>query len=142
MMRSCSTRVHLVTLLEEMPVQETLDGIAELKKASLPVGAVIANLVRPALLSDPTQKALLSGKLEQAAVSRALESIGLDGEAAPDLITEGLGHIERQTLQAEQRKELGDRDVVELPALAEAIDQGALFELARILHTDLLKEGS
>jgi anion-transporting ArsA/GET3 family ATPase len=142
MMRSRSTRVHLVTLLEEMPVQETLDGIAELKKASLPVGAVIANLVRPALLSDPTQKALLSGKLEQAAVSRALESIGLDGEAAPDLITEGLGHIERQTLQAEQRKELGDRDVVELPALAEAIDQGALFELARILHTDLLKEGS
>ena len=31
MMRSSDTRVHLVTVLEEMPVQETIDGIAELK---------------------------------------------------------------------------------------------------------------
>jgi len=142
MMRSRNTRVHVVTLLEEMPVQETLDGIAELKKASLPVGAVIANLVRPALLSDDTQKALASGTLDSTAVAQALDGIGLDGEAAPSLITEGLGHVERQTLQADQREALGDRDVVELPALAEAIDQGALFELARILRANLLKEGS
>ena len=142
MMRSRSTHVHLVTLLEEMPVQETLDGIAELKKASLPVGAVIANLVRPGLLSDDTQKALASGTLEAATVAQALDGIGLDGEAAPTLITEGLGHIERQSLQAEQREALGDREVVELPALADAIDQGALFELAGILRTTMLKEGS
>ena len=38
--------MQLVTLLEEMPVQETLDGIAELKKASLPLGAVIVFIVR------------------------------------------------------------------------------------------------
>ena len=142
MMRSRSTRVHVVTLLEEMPVQETLDGIAELKKASLPVGAVIANMVRPALLSDDTQKALASGMLEPADVADELDSIGLDGDAAPSLVTEGLGHIERQRLQADQREALGDREVVELPALAEAIDQGALFELARLLRTSLLKEGS
>jgi hypothetical protein len=142
MMRSRSTHVHLVTLLEEMPVQETLDGIAELKKASLPVGAVIANMVRPALLSDGTQKALASGTLEASAVAQALDGIGLDGGAAPILITEGLGHIERQTLQAGQREALGDRNVVELPSLAEVIDQGAMFELAGILRTNLLKEGS
>ncbi len=140
MMRSRSTQVHLVTLLEEMPVQETLDGIAELKKASLPLGAVIANMVRPALLSDDTQKALMSDALAPAAVAEALDSIGLDGEAAPILITEGLGHIERQRLQADQREALGDRNVVELPALPEAIDQGALFELATILRAKLLKE--
>ncbi len=140
MMRSRSTQVHLVTLLEEMPVQETLDGIAELKKASLPLGAVIANMVRPALLSDDTQKALMSEALAPAAVAEALDSIGLDGEAAPILITEGLGHIERQRLQADQREALGDRNVVELPALPEAIDQGALFELATILRAKLLKE--
>jgi len=125
-----------------MPVQETLDGIAELQKASLPVGAVVANLVRPALLSDDTQKALLAGTLEPAAVARVLDVIGLDGDAAPTLITEGLGHIERQTLQAEQREALGDREVIELPALAEVIDQGALFELAGILRTTLLKVGA
>jgi anion-transporting ArsA/GET3 family ATPase len=142
MMRSRNTHVHLVTLLEEMPVQETLDGIADLKKASLPVGTVIANMVRPVLLSDDTQKALESGTLAPDAISDALDGIGLDGEAAPTLVTEGLGHIERQALQADQREALGDRDVVELPALAEVIDQGALFELARILRADLLKERS
>ena len=142
MMRSRNTHVHLVTLLEEMPVQETLDGIADLKKASLPVGTVVANMVRPVLLSDDTQKGLESGTLTPDAISDALDVIGLDGEAAPTLVTEGLGHIERQALQADQREALGGRDIVELPALAEAIDQGALFELARILRTDLLKERS
>jgi anion-transporting ArsA/GET3 family ATPase len=142
MMRSRTTRVHLVTLLEEMPVQETLDGMAELQKASLPVGAVIANMVRPALLSDDTQKALTSGTLTPDAVAGALDGIGLDGQAAPTLVAEGLGHIERQNLQADQRAALGDREVVEIPALPEAIDQGALFELARIVRTLLLKDAS
>ncbi len=142
MMRSRSTKVHLVTLLEEMPVQETLDGIAELEHASLPVGAVIANQVRPALLTGSTQQALEAGTLKPTAVAKTLDGIGLDGEAAPVLIDEGLGHIERQALQDDQREMLGDRNVVEVPALAEAIDQGALFELARILRDGLLKEGS
>ena len=36
--RSPRTAVHLVTVLEEMPVQETADGIAELRRRGLPVG--------------------------------------------------------------------------------------------------------
>ena len=58
MMRSKSTHVHLVTVLEEMPVQETLDGIAELRATNLPVGHVIVNLVQSALLGDDTREAL------------------------------------------------------------------------------------
>ena len=138
MMRARSTKVHLVTLLEEMPVQETLDGIAELKRASLPVGAVVANLVRPSLLSAATQQALEKGSLKTEAVSRTLDVIGLDGSAAPALLEEGRGHLERQRLQDSQREALGDRHVIELPALPDAIDQGALFELARVLRTELL----
>jgi anion-transporting ArsA/GET3 family ATPase len=138
MMRARSTKVHLVTLLEEMPVQETLDGIAELTKASLPVGAVVANLVRPSLLSATTQASLESGSLKPAAVTKALDGIGLDGGAAQTLIDEGYGHLERQRLQDSQREALGDRQVIELPALTDAIDQGGLFELARILRTELL----
>ena len=45
--RSAETAVHLVTVLEEMPVQETADGIAELRGVGLPVGGVVVNLVRP-----------------------------------------------------------------------------------------------
>ncbi len=50
LLRSPRTSVHLVTLLEEMPVQETADAVAELRSLDLPVGAVIVNQTRhPAL---------------------------------------------------------------------------------------------
>ena len=47
-LRSPQTAVHLVTLLEEMPVQETADAIAELTAAELPVGSVIVNMAHRA----------------------------------------------------------------------------------------------
>ncbi len=40
--RSPETAVHFVTVLEEMPVQETLDGIAELRDLSEPAGSQAA----------------------------------------------------------------------------------------------------
>src|SRR3712207_2344953 len=43
-LRSPQTAVHLVTLLEDMPVQETADAIAELTGAGLPVGSVFVNM--------------------------------------------------------------------------------------------------
>lgn len=138
MMRSRATQVHLVTLLEEMPVQETIDGIAELHRASLPVGTVIANLVQPKLISEATATALTSGSLTAAAVGTELTMLGLDPAAARTLISGGKDHLARQDLQAAQRKELTADRVVELPALDYAIDQGALFELADILRTELL----
>ncbi len=48
--RSPRTAVHLVTVLEEMPVQETADGIAALREARLPVGgasSTTASYLRP-----------------------------------------------------------------------------------------------
>ena len=50
--RSKRTAVHLVTVLEEMPVQETADGIEELRAEGLPVGGVVVNMVRPHDLND------------------------------------------------------------------------------------------
>src|SRR4029077_15565032 len=47
--RSGQTAVHFVTLLEEMPVQETLDGIAELKevgKGGIQPGGIFVNMMR------------------------------------------------------------------------------------------------
>src|SRR4029453_6697593 len=49
-LKSPSTAVHLVTLLEEMPVQEAADGRAELTANGLHVGAVFVNMVRDPLL--------------------------------------------------------------------------------------------
>src|SRR3954469_25700345 len=42
-LRSPVTAVHVVTLLEEMPVQETADAVAELPRLDLPVGTIIVN---------------------------------------------------------------------------------------------------
>ena len=140
MMRSQTTQVHLVTVLEEMPVQETIDGIAELRATNLPVGHVIVNLVQAALLSDDTRDALSSGSLGTKQVAAALTSVALDADAAPALLDQGRAHLERLTLQDSQRDVLDttDRRIVELPTLSDAIDQGALFELAGLLRADML----
>ncbi len=48
--RSPDTAVHFVTVLEEMPVQETLDGIAEMNGmagGAIQVGGIMINMTRP-----------------------------------------------------------------------------------------------
>ncbi len=141
MMRSSTTQVHLVTVLEEMPVQETLDGIAELHATQLPVGNVVVNLVQPKLIGDDARDALTSGSLGAKQVGSALSKAGLVPDAAPALLEQGHAHLERQALQDAQRTvlEKADRPVVELPTLSEAIDQGALFELAGLLRDGLVE---
>lgn len=135
MMRSDQTRVHLVTVLEEMPVQETIDGIAELTSDRLPVGHVILNLVRPSVLSAATQESLAAGSLKPARIAGRLATVGLDESAAPALIAGGAAHLERQHLQDGQREILDDcgQPLIELPLLGDGIDLGALFELAERL---------
>ncbi|MFI5429238.1 ArsA-related P-loop ATPase [Aeromicrobium sp. UC242_57] len=136
MMRAKTTRVHLVTVLEEMPVQETIDGIAELTSERLPVGHVILNLVRPSLVSPATAEALSSGSLTASKVAKSLSKTRLDDDAAPALVEGGLAHLERQRLQDGQREILDDcgRPLVEPPLLSDAIDLGGLFELAEQLE--------
>lgn len=141
MMRAPSTQVHLVSVLEEMPVQETLDGIAELRAANLPVGRIVLNLVRPALLSPETADALTSGTLDTDAVGAALGRASLPAAAAGALLDEGRGHLERQHLQDTQRGIVQAQDTpsVELPALPDGVDLGAVFELAQRLRDDLVE---
>jgi len=140
MMRSSTTQVHLVTVLEEMPVQETLDGIAELEATNLPVGHVVVNLVQPGLIGADTREAMASGSLDAKKVGKALSKVGLPAGAAPALLAQGEAHLERQALQDAQRTvlEQSNRPVVELPTLSDAIDQGALFELAGVLRERLV----
>ena len=100
MMRSKTTQVHLVTVLEEMPVQETLDGIAELRATNLPVGHVVVNLVQSALLGDDTREALTSGALGTQQVAVRPDVRGARRRAPhPRSSTQGRSHLERQDLQ-------------------------------------------
>ncbi|MEG3628515.1 ArsA family ATPase [Streptomyces poriticola] len=144
-LKSRETAVHLVTLLEEMPVQETVDGIAELRSARLPVGRVVVNMVRPEVL-DAGELELVRG-LPRSSVARSLSAAGLGGarrgghaeRLVDPLLRQAEEYAERHALEQEQRAALGELGLPlhELPLLAEGMDLAGLYELA----TDLRKQG-
>ncbi|WP_406726271.1 ArsA-related P-loop ATPase [Streptomyces sp. GD-15H] len=141
-LKSPETAVHLVTLLEEMPVQETVDGIAELRGARLPVGRIIVNMVRPEVLDAADLE--LVGTVERSSVAWALSSAGLGGarrgghaeRLVDPLLTQAEEYAERYALEAEQRAALAEVDLPlhELPLLAEGMDLAGLYELAEELR--------
>ncbi len=141
-LKSPETAVHLVTLLEEMPVQETADGIAELRAARLPVGRVIVNMVRPQVLDAADLE--LVGSVPRSAVARSLSSTGLGGarrgghaeRLVEPLLAQAEEYAERYALETEQRAVLAELDVPlhELPLLAEGMDLAGLYALARTLR--------
>ncbi len=140
LLRSPETAVHLVTLLEEMPVQETIDGVAELAAVGLPVGGVIVNGVREELLPVKALTAADDGRLDAVQVREGLAAAGLvrNGDSARSqsmaagLIQQGAEHARRVALQRRERASLGalDRPVYELGYLASGVDLGGLYELA------------
>ncbi|MBK7623935.1 MAG: ATPase [Kineosporiaceae bacterium] len=153
LLRSSLTAVHLVTVLEEMPVQETHDAVAELARIGLPVGSIVVNMMREPLLPEAELVAAGKGRLPVTRVMAGLETAGLGRRAARPgesaaartarvrataeaLIAEGIEHAQRVQLEREQRVVLEGlhRPLVELPALAEGIDLGALYDLAERLR--------
>lgn len=134
LMRSPQTVVHLVTLLEEMPVQETADGIAELREAQIPIGGIVVNMVRR------TEGAPI-GKPTKAEIAAGLSAAGV--EPAPDLVRglqlEARDRAARVALEDAQRERIAklDRPTYDLPRLSNGLDRGALFQLA----DELTKQG-
>ena len=51
LLHSDRTAIHLVTLLEALPIQETVEAIDELAELGLPIGSVIVNRNIPAYLA-------------------------------------------------------------------------------------------
>jgi len=143
-MRSPRTAVHLVTLLEEMPVQETLDGIVELEAAGLPVGAVVVNQDRPPALAPAQLEAALSGTLDRAGLARAVRAADVVtarndpsvDQVVDALLLEARDHAERVEVAEQERARLaaGHVPVVSLPHIPTGVDLGALYELAHDLR--------
>ncbi|MDQ6524785.1 ArsA-related P-loop ATPase [Nocardioides sp. LHD-245] len=136
--RSPRTAVHLVTVLEEMPVQETADGIAELRAARLPVGGVVVNQIRPRDLDAADLAAARAGTLDRGRIESDLADGGI--AVGPDLVdgllVEAADHAERRALEDSQRAIVAGLDVpsYELPRMAGGIDLGGLYELAGLLR--------
>ncbi len=101
------THVQLVTLLEDLPVQETLESIAALRELGVAVGPVLVNRVLPDRFSDPARKAL-EDDLEPGDLRAVLQEAGIavDDAAAAALLALGTDELARADLQARMRREL------------------------------------
>jgi anion-transporting ArsA/GET3 family ATPase len=125
-LRSPMTAVHVVTLLEEMPVQESADAIAELAGLGISPGKLIINETRPPLLTE--------AKVTQADLRRGLAAAGLpvDRGTVSGLHTEAKAYLTRQEIEESLRTELTalGRPVVELPLLPAGVDRAGLDALA------------
>jgi anion-transporting ArsA/GET3 family ATPase len=122
------TRVHLVTLPEEMPVSETLETAEALgARVGISAGTVFANGVYAELLDANEKKAFAdigAGK-PMATLKKIAASAGvhLDSEDIGALIGYGRFLMARQAIQAVHLKKLRrgvDEPVVELPFLFSA----------------------
>jgi Mrp family chromosome partitioning ATPase len=135
--RSAQTAVHLVTLLEEMPVQETIDGVAELQGLGLPVGAVVVNNVRTPALPAAELAAARAGTLDPARVATMFGKAGLDvgDDVLAALLADVADHAERVELEERGRDALAhlSRPTYELPRMADAVALDSLYEMAEML---------
>jgi len=130
------TAVHVVTLLEEMPVQETLDAVTELTALGLPVGGVVVNMVRRTELAPADLRAAAEGTLDLEELGKGLDQAGLDAGLAGPLAREASEHAARVALEETGRDALAaaGRPTYELPFLPDTIDLGSLYELAALLR--------
>jgi anion-transporting ArsA/GET3 family ATPase len=132
LLRSPMTAVHVVTLLEEMPVQETIDAITDLDKLRIPVGNVIVNEAGPRLLTG-------AQKVTQAELKRGLAAVGLptDRATVTGLHAEARDHLTRREMEESLHADLVEvgRPLIELPLLTSGVDRDGLDVLAGVLLT-------
>jgi anion-transporting ArsA/GET3 family ATPase len=133
--KSPQTAVHFVCTLEEMPVQETLDGIAEMRSiGGMQVGGIMINRTPPALLRREDLKA----PPDLAAMAEALDAVGLHStDALAAALAEELAEHARNVELADLARtdiETAGQPIYELPMIAEGIDLAALHRLAADLR--------
>ncbi len=131
------TAIHLVTLLEALPIQETIEAIEELEALELPVGSVIVNRNIPVFLPRDALGPAADGVIDADAVRAGLSKAGIamaDNEFA-GLLTETIEHASRIRARAESATELEGLHVprLDLPTVADGVDLGSLYELAEVL---------
>jgi anion-transporting ArsA/GET3 family ATPase len=134
LLHSGDTAVHLVTLLEEMPVRETLDAVAELDTADLRPGAVFVNRIRPERLPAAAVDDAAAGRIDPAEIGAELKRVGLAlrDDTLGDLVAETAEHAVRVRAELRARAQLAEADLpaVDLPELTDGVDVAALYELA------------
>jgi anion-transporting ArsA/GET3 family ATPase len=137
LLHSDQTAIHLVTLLEALPMQETIEAIDELQGLGLPIGSVIVNRNIAAYLQPDDLAKAAEGDVDADAVRTGLAAAGIklsDADFA-GLLTETIQHATRITARAANAEQLDDLNVprLELPTIADGVDLGSLYELSESL---------
>jgi anion-transporting ArsA/GET3 family ATPase len=137
LLHSEATAIHLVTLLEALPMQETMEAIDELRHLNLPIGSVIVNRNLETYLQPVDLAKAADGDVDADAVRAGLATAGIrltDADFA-GLLTETIQHAARITARAETAEQLDELHVsrLELPAIADGVDLGSLYELSESL---------
>jgi anion-transporting ArsA/GET3 family ATPase len=137
LLHSGDTAIHLVTLLEEMPVRETLDAVADLDGADLRPGTVFVNRIQPDRLALDTVDSVAAGRIDQAEVGAALKQAGLTlaDVTLSDLVSETVEHATRLRAELRARAQLTSADLpsLDLPELTGGVDVAGLYELAEVM---------
>jgi anion-transporting ArsA/GET3 family ATPase len=137
LLRSATTTVHLVTLLEDMPVTETEEAAAALRPTQIRIGTVIENMATPTPLNDDQLQAAAAGSV-------ILKVPGLTVKQNKALATEFAIEAAR-TLQEQQRHDrltaLG-LPVIQIAFDHEGIDEGAIFAIAEQLTDQMNLEAA
>ena len=138
---SPETAVHFVTTLEEMPVQETLDGIAELREVAgggIQVGGIMVNMVRPVELTPDQLSAAVAGSIDEDELALGLKAAGIDDSLrlAADLAAELTEHAVAVSREKQQRGRLAEpgQPRYDLPVISDGIDLAGLYRLAATLR--------
>jgi anion-transporting ArsA/GET3 family ATPase len=128
LLRSATTTVHVVTLLEDMPVTETEEAVAALRPTQIRIGTVIENMVTPTPLSQDQLQAAAAGSV-------ILKVPRLTMKQNQALANE-FGIEAARTLQEQQRHDrltaLG-LPLVQISLDHGGIDEGAIFAIAEQL---------
>jgi anion-transporting ArsA/GET3 family ATPase len=137
LLRSATTTVHLVTLLEDMPVTETEEAIAALRPTQIRIGTVIENMVTPTPLGQDQLQAAAAGSV-------ILKVPGLSVKQNRALASEFAIEAGR-TLQEQQRHErliaLG-LPLVQIAFDHGGIDEGSIFAIAEQLTDQMSLEAA
>jgi anion-transporting ArsA/GET3 family ATPase len=135
LLRSATTAVHFVTLLEDMPVTETEEAIAALRPTQIRIGTVIENMVTPTPLDHDQLQTAATGSV-------ALKVPGLTIKQNQALASEFAIEAAR-TLQEQQRHDRLTGLGLPLAQIAfdpAGIDEGAILAIAEQLTDQMSLE--
>ncbi len=138
LLHSPDTVIHLTTLLEAMPIQETIEAVDELRAKNLTVATLLLNRVRPSRLPAEETDAIAEGVIDADRIRDNLAAAGLVVSDADlgGLLTETIEHARRLQAQQVAKAQIDNVEVpiIELPDLTHGIDLGSIYELANLIQ--------